>query len=257
MAGSAVAWPGGPFKPVTHVIFDMDGLLLNTEDLYTVAAQRIASEYGQTFPFATKIRMMGLPALAACQLCIRETGLPLTPEEYLRKREAIQDELWPTAELMPGAGRLLEHLFRKGVPAALATSSYGAPYRAKVSRHMALFDRFASVTCGDDPELKKGKPAPDIFLLAASRLGASPENCLVFEDAPSGVQSALAAGMQVVWVPHSFMLEEGSSGDAPGVLGDLSASGIVAASGATQTVASLMHFQPHLFGLPPFEDGAE
>ena len=62
--------------------------------------------------------------------------------------------------------------------------------------------KFTQIVRGDDPELKNGKPDPDIFLLAAKRLGIEPEECLVFEDAPSGTEAAIAAGMSVVVVPH-------------------------------------------------------
>jgi pseudouridine-5'-monophosphatase len=87
---------------------------------------------------------------------------------------------------------------------------------------------------GDDPEVNRGKPAPDIFLAAARRLGVTPQQCLVLEDAPSGVEAARAAGMSVVAVPYPGMDHR-------------------AFAGASHVLPSLESFNPALWGLPPFE----
>ena len=81
----------------------------------------------------------------------------------------------------------------------------GGHQPVKTRQHRAWMSLFAAVVCGDDPRVKRGKPAPDIFLAAARDLGADPETCLVFEDSPFGVRAALAAGMQVVAMPDPNM----------------------------------------------------
>jgi len=94
----------------------------------------------------------------------------------------------------------------RGVPQAVATSSSRFFFDLKTRRHAAWFSEvFDVVVTGDDARLQHSKPAPDIFLLAARDLGAEPASCVVFEDAPVGVEAARAAGMQVIAVPDPAM----------------------------------------------------
>lgn len=135
-----------------------------------------------------------------------------------------------------GAERLLRHLDANKIPIALATSSGEDMVEIKITHHREVFGLFHHRVCGStDPEVKAGKPSPDIFLIAASRFSGKPDpsNCLVFEDAPNGVQAALSAGMQVVMVPDELVTEE-------------------LREGATQVLNSLEDFCPEDFGLPPF-----
>lgn len=225
--------------PVTHVLFDMDGLLLNTEDLYTVAFNNILSQFGEKFTFEMKVKIMGTQSHEAANFIISKLGLPITVEEF--QKQAIQQfsMLFPDCEIMPGAQRLIEHLHNNGIPMGLATSSSEESYRLKVNKHHKdLFSLIPFKTFGSsDPEVKKGKPHPDIFLVAASRFPdkPKPEKCLVFEDAVNGVKAARAAGMQVVMVPDP-RLERSLTNEANLVLN------------------SLEEFKPELFGLPPFDD---
>ena len=226
-------------EPITHVIFDMDGLLLNTETLYTIAQEAVAQRHGpKPFTWATKAKMMGQKATEAAQIFITDLKLDdiLTPEEFLVQREVILDELFAKAELMPGAERLLQHLHSNGVPIALATSSHDRHFQLKTSLHRELFSLFDHVITGN--EVVRGKPSPDIFLLAAQRWEntpspPSPAHCLVFEDAPSGMVAAKAAGMHCILVPDAN-LEEAHR------------------LGADEIIDSLLDFSPEKYGLPPF-----
>src|SRR5207248_3753863 len=193
---------------ITHVVYDMDGLLLDTERFYTQVTQTIVGRYGHTFDWSLKSRMIGKKAIDSARILVEALKLPIAPEEYLREREAHLDALFPTVEPMPGARRLTAHLARHGIPQAVASSSRRRDFELKVSRHREWFACFECVVLGDDPEVTRGKPAPDIFLAAANRLGARPDQCLVLEDAPSGVQAACAAGMPVVAVPNPEMNRE-------------------------------------------------
>ena len=87
----------------------------------------------------------------------------------------------------------------------MATSSKREMLEAKIANHQEWFSLFQTIVTGDDPEVKEGKPAPDIFLVAAKRVGADPEKCLVFEDAPTGTVAAHAAGMAVIAIPDENM----------------------------------------------------
>lgn len=219
---------------VTHVIYDMDGLLLDTEPFYTRATQIIAGRYGKVFDWSIKSKMIGKRASDSARVLVESLHLPLTPAEYLEAREEILEQMFPTAEPAAGAVRLTRHFHRHRVPQAVASSSNRHHFELKTCRHKDWFSIFSCVVIGDDPAVKQGKPAPDIFLVAAHRLNAPPSNCLVFEDAPAGAEAALAAGMSVVVVPDPNMNHE-------------------AYPRAAQIIGTLDEFNPGEYGLPPLE----
>lgn len=220
-------------KPVTHVIYDVDGLLLDTERFYTQAYQIIAARYGKTYDWTLKSKTIGMKSADSARIITRALDLPLTPEQWLETRKGILEELFPQAEPMPGAVHLTRHLKQSGIPQAVATSSDRRYFNLKTSRHKEWFSLFDFVVSGDDKGIDEGKPAPDIFLLAARRLGARPDHCLVFEDAPAGVKAAKSAGMSVVAVPDPNL--------APGTLAE-----------ADIVLESLTKFDPAEWGLPRF-----
>jgi pseudouridine 5'-phosphatase len=188
-------------RVATHVIFDMDGLLLDTEPFYTQVTQEIVGRFGKTFDWSVKGNMVGRPAMESARYLVEALALPITPEEYLREREAMLERLAPTSAPLPGACALTRALAARGVPLALATSSARRLFELKTAHHRDWFRVFSVVVVGDDPRVRRGKPAPDIFLLAAADLGAAPASCVVVEDAPAGIEAAHAAGMQVIAVP--------------------------------------------------------
>jgi len=100
-----------------------------------------------------------------------------------------------------GANEIVEELSRRNIVMGIATSSRAASVDKKRAAHPRIFDAMEVVVCGDDPEVFSGKPAPDIYLVASKRLGVNPEDCLVFEDALTGVIAGKAAGMTVIAVP--------------------------------------------------------
>ncbi|KAI5645750.1 haloacid dehalogenase-like hydrolase domain-containing protein [Phthorimaea operculella] len=225
------------YKHVTHVLFDMDGLILNTEELYSQAFQNILSRYGKNYTFELKMRLMGLQSHETAEMIVKELELPLTPEQFQAECTAQFAKLFPDCQVMPGVQRLIYHLAKKNVPIGLATSSSHESYRLKVGKHhKSLFAQFRYKTFGSsEPEVKNGKPSPDIFIVAASKFPdkPSPEKVLVFEDAVNGVAAARAADMQVVMIPDprtpkSFTVD------------------------ATLVLDSMEQFKPELFGLPPY-----
>lgn len=222
------AWP-----VIRHVIYDMDGVLLDTEGFYTRVTQQIVGRYGKVFDWSVKSAMIGRPAIESARHLVETLAIPLRAEEYLEEREKLLERLFPEADAMPGAERLARHLHVHGVPQAVATSSTRRFYELKTTRHRDWFGLFHSVVTGDDPRVRRGKPAPDIFLAAAEGMGADPAHCLVFEDAPSGSEAALAAGMAVVVVPDPNM----DRSRYPG---------------CHEMLGSLAEFAPEAWGLPPF-----
>ncbi len=187
------------------IIYDLDGVLLDTEHFYTEVTQEIVERYGKRFDWSLKQHMIGRPAIESARFLVEQLALPISPEEYLAIRRARLRERFRTAQEKPGARAFTQALAARGVPQAVATSSEGDLFEAKLSRHKDWFACFRVIVCGDDPALERGKPAPDIFLLAAERLGEEPGSCLVFEDAPAGVAAARAASMQVVAMPDPQM----------------------------------------------------
>ncbi|XP_047107455.1 pseudouridine-5'-phosphatase-like isoform X1 [Schistocerca piceifrons] len=224
------------FQPVTHCIFDMDGTLLDTERIYTIATQEICQKYGKTFTWEIKQHQMGMTGKEAAEHIIKALELPITVEEYITQAQALYQKLMPECNVLPGVDKLIHHLHERGIPIAVATSSGAESVKIKTSHHKPLMSLFHHIVCAStDPEVEHGKPAPDIFLVCASRFedNPDPKKCLVFEDAPNGVKAARAAGMQVVMTPDEQVNDDMKQD-------------------ATIVLKSLEEFRPEWFGLPPF-----
>jgi pseudouridine-5'-monophosphatase len=192
-------------------IFDLDGTLLDTEPFYTQAAQAVVERFGKVFDWELKREVMGGGPLAGAAIVVERLGLPISAEQYLAEREAILLTLFAASRPLAGVEALVEALHGRGLPLAIGTSSSRKLCALKLSAQ-SFARRFDVIVCSDDPEVRNAKPAPDIFLAAAARLGAAPQRCLVFEDTPKGVQAALAAGMRVVAVPDARMPREDFAG---------------------------------------------
>ncbi|RVU81716.1 HAD family hydrolase [Leucothrix sargassi] len=193
---------------IQAVLFDMDGLLLETESIYTEVTQMIVGRYGKVFDWSVKSHMIGRDAYESATYLVNALDLPFTPDDYLKERTALLDERFAFAQPKPGARELIAMLSELKIPIAVATSSKDHHFKIKTTNHQAWFDLFDTIVTSDHPEVTRAKPAPDIFLTAAKELGVAPENCLVFEDAPSGVEAARAANMSVIAVPDPAMSRE-------------------------------------------------
>ncbi len=189
------------FESITHVIYDMDGLLLDTESINERVNSEIVRRYGKVFNNEIKIAIAGTTAIHSAQTIIETLDLPLTIEEYLIEKNKLLYPLYATAQTLPGTIELVKHLAQHNIPQAIATSSAQDNFEMKTVNHQDWLQYFETITLGDDPEIERGKPAPDIFLITAQRLNAQPEQCLVFEDSRSGMEAAIAASMSVVVVP--------------------------------------------------------
>lgn len=184
-------------KPVTHCIFDMDGLLLDTEFIYEKSVRAICESFGKEYRWDVRMKVMGTTEQNTAETVINELELPLSVNEFLHRLDDLVRDEFKNLNLMKGAKRLLHHLHMCNVPFCLATSSGKEMATIKMSSHSELFKLFSHYVMGStDPEVLNGKPAPDIFLIAASRFADKPDpsQCLVFEDSPNGIKSAIAAG---------------------------------------------------------------
>lgn len=191
--------------PVACAIFDLDGVLLDTEHFYTEVTQEICGAYGKVFDWSIKRNMIGRPSLESAEYLVDALSLPISAREYLSRRTSRLEELFAGTDGRPGAEAFTRDLVRAGVPLAVATSSERRLFELKTGRHRDWFSIFSAIVVGDDPRVKVGKPAPDIFLVAAACLGIEPDRCVVFEDAPAGLDAAHAAGMQVIALPDPAM----------------------------------------------------
>lgn len=186
-------------SPFAAVVFDMDGLLLDSERPLLESWVQAARELGR--PFAPELlrNVLGRPGKDGVALFRAALGSDY-PYEQVRARAKLLLEAAKAEGFVVklGAKALLERLRAEAIPMAVASSTR----RPQVERHLTaagLLPYFQALVGGD--EVAHGKPAPDIFMLAAERLGVEPARCLVFEDSEHGARGASAAGMQVVIVP--------------------------------------------------------
>ena len=190
-------------QPYIAVIFDMDGLIFDTEPLYRAAWQIAARKCGYELTDEIYLRLIGLGRTGSEAVLAAEFGVGFSPERFRNECKAAEfDVLDATpAKEKPGFRELLAYLENHGVPRALATSTD----RAVADRHLkhaGLMNRFAAIVAGD--EVRHAKPAPDLYLLAAEKLGVDPVRCLVLEDSAPGVEAARRAGMAVFVVPDQI-----------------------------------------------------
>ena len=198
--------------------------MIDSEDLYTICTNSVLHEYGKPdLPWHIKAQLQGRPGPEAGKIFEQWAQLPVSRDVYMQRVQEMQRQLFPSCKPLPGVEKLLQTLSKRtDVEMALATSSHAGNYKLKTERLTDTFSVFPeeNKVLGDDTRIKpgRGKPAPDIYLLALKTINerlmregkdvVTPAECLVFEDSVPGVESGRRAGMQVVWCPHQGLLEE-------------------------------------------------
>jgi HAD superfamily hydrolase (TIGR01509 family) len=178
----------------------MDGLLVDTEPLWTLAEIELAAVLGGSWDDRIKALVVGTRLDVAVPAILRYYGLEDTPAQVAETSAWLLDRMvqlyGAAAPLLPGAAALLAAVAAEGVPQALVSSSYRVLVDAVLAQGLGPF---ALSVAGD--EVVHGKPHPEPYLRAAALLGVDPRGCLVLEDSPSGVAAGEAAGCAVVAVP--------------------------------------------------------
>ena len=184
------------------VVFDMDGVLVDSGAHHRQAWIKLLGELGVAPPREFWRRTIGRPSVEAVPLVL-EKPVPLAEARRLANRKHHHYETLAARGLPAVAGVIafVESLRARAVPIAVATSARGSDV-VDLLGPLGLLDRFAAIVTAED--VTRGKPDPEVYLLAAGKLGARPEACLVFEDAVVGVQAARGAGMRVVGVATTY-----------------------------------------------------
>jgi pseudouridine-5'-monophosphatase len=198
----SVAHPFTP-APLTAIIFDMDGLMVDTEPLSRRAWEQVIGPFGGVLTDEVYGRMIGRRSPEAAQILLDAVHIPLTAEELVGQKTAVFNQILAQGvPIMPGLMELHDEIARRDLPWAVATSS-PRHHAELILTQLGLLERCGTIAGGN--EVTHGKPAPDVYLLAAERLGIAPQQCLALEDSAPGCQSAAAAGMTVVAVPNGGM----------------------------------------------------
>ncbi len=185
------------------VIFDLDGVIVSTDGLHRLAWQRLADELGIPFSDDQARRTRGVDRMTSLRVV-------LGPDHVFSRKEleclaAQKNDYYASlisritpSDLLPGASRLMATLDAHGVPMAIGSASKNA---MTVLERLGVGPRFAAIVTGHD--FTRGKPEPDVFLAAATRLGVDPRRCLVVEDAEAGIRAAHAGGMKAIGIGNA------------------------------------------------------
>lgn len=206
--------------PIRGVVFDMDGLLLDSEILAMEALVDAARDLGRDMPMSFCRRMIGVPADGCRRLVIENYGEDFPMARFFELQEEHLRRYVDTGRLVlkNGVEPLLDLLDELKLPRAIATSSS----RYRTDHHLelvGLLSRFDAIVTRDD--VSKGKPDPEPYLTAASLINVQPEECLAFEDSHSGARAAHAAGIRVIVVPDLLAPAEDIHEKAFAIIDDL------------------------------------
>jgi beta-phosphoglucomutase len=212
---------------IRGVIFDLDGVVVTTDELHYRAWQRLADQEGIRFDRQINQRLRGVSRMESLEIVLERSPRTYSPEERIllaeRKNETYRESLQTLtpADVLPGSREIIVELRRRGVRTAVGSSSRNTPLILARTGLAGLFDAVA-----DGNDITRSKPDPEVFLLAARRLGVPPGECLVVEDAVAGVEAARRAGMAVFGI--------GTAESLPGVahlarsLADMTADSLLA-----------------------------
>ena len=192
-------------SPFSAVIFDLDGVLADSEPWWNQIDAKLLAEHGVSYRGEYHRNVLGVSYRLAVEFYRNAFHISASVEELMRRRGEIATDFFANrVGLFPSVKTTLEQLREMNLRLAVATSSVSASARPFLDR-TGIRSLFGVVVTGD--EVQRGKPHPDIYLRTAKRLGSSPEECLVIEDALAGVSAAKAANMRVAAIPDTRFVD--------------------------------------------------
>ncbi|TYA69925.1 beta-phosphoglucomutase [Seonamhaeicola marinus] len=191
------------------VIFDLDGVIVDTAKYHYLAWKKLADDLGFEFTEEHNELLKGVSRVRSLEILLEIGGISISEEkkqEYLISKN--EDYLgfitkMQADEILPGASELLDFLDKEGIKYVLGSASKNAPL---ILRQIGLFDRFAGIVDGNS--VSKAKPDPEVFLIGAEKLSLEPNKCVVFEDAIAGIEAANVANMTSVGIGDKDTLNE-------------------------------------------------
>ncbi|WP_100407565.1 beta-phosphoglucomutase [Bacillus solitudinis] len=191
------------------IIFDLDGVIVSTDELHYQAWKRISDDEHVTFNRDINERLRGISRLESLNIILEQSSTSYSDQEKLELMERknnhyrhLLNGLTPE-NILPGVKTLISDAGDRGLKLAIGSSSKNAMI---ILEKIDLLDAFDSIVDGN--QITNSKPDPEVFLLAAEKLGVSPEECIVIEDAEAGVEAALGAGMMVIGVGPAAKYEK-------------------------------------------------
>ena len=192
---------------IQAVIFDLDGVIVSTDEFHFLAWQQLAQEKGIPFSREDNEKLKGVSRMESLEIILQRSPTKFSDqakEQMAERKNSFYRDLLKKltpADVLPGVLRFLQDLRTRKIRAAIGSSSKNA---VPILGAIGLADAFEAVA--DGTQIKKSKPHPEVFLLAASLLNVPPQECLVVEDAEAGVEAGLAAGMRVLAVGSASSL---------------------------------------------------
>lgn len=194
---------------IKAVIFDLDGVIVSTDDYHYRAWKKISDEEGIYFDREINERLRGVSRMESLEIILEKTTREYSEEEKLsfaeRKNSLYRNllEELTSNDILPGVMKVLETLKSNGIKIAIGSSSKNTKF---ILNKIGLNNYFDAIS--DGTQIKNSKPDPEVFLLAAEKLSIDPKNCLVVEDADAGVEAGLAGGMKVLAVGYAASNEK-------------------------------------------------
>jgi len=192
------------------VIFDLDGVIVDTAKFHYEAWRQLANDLGFDISEAQNEQLKGVSRVRSLEKILDWGNVTLTQDQFMEQMGIKNDNYlsyistMTAKDILPGVKKVIDFLIEKEVPIALGSASKNA---RSILEKTGLYQSFYAVVDGND--VSKAKPDPEVFLIAASKMGVSPENCIVFEDSQAGIEAANNAGMISIGIGDKEVLKEG------------------------------------------------
>ncbi len=191
------------------IIFDLDGVIVDTAKFHFIAWRKLANDLGFDITEEQNEQLKGVSRVHSLQKILKWGEMELSEEEFQQQTTKKNEnylsyvEKMDDSEILPGVRKVIDHLTEKNIPFALGSASKNAPL---ILEKIGLYEKFDAVVDGND--VSKAKPSPEVFLVAAEKLGLAPEDCIVFEDSVAGIQAANNAKMLSIGIGEKEVLHE-------------------------------------------------